>query len=62
MQIVSPPNYLKYPLIRMVCSDQLYSVRTNRQIASQFLHLPWICVASGVPGGHGRMIDIGIGR
>ena len=38
------------------------SVRTNRQMASQYLYLPWICLAGGGPGLDGRMIDIEIGR
>ena len=37
-------------------------VRTNRQMASQYSYLPWICLAGGAPGGDGRMIDIEIGR
>ena len=54
-------NYLKYPLFFAwwVVNN---NVRTNRQMASQYLYLPWICLAGGVPGGDGRMIDIEIGR
>ena len=38
------------------------SVRAYRQMASQFLYLPWICLADGALGRDGLMIDIEIGR